>query len=378
MLSSIFFRFFPVPHFLQMSTAGLDITDNHIRVVELTYNQGCYQLKQYNKQSVLENTIVDGEIQERDVLVAMLKEIKEKNKLEFVRVSLPEEKSYLYYTSVPYVDDPNQMREAVEYTIEGNVPLSSDNVVFDYQVVTTDKPNEGKTIGVVVSVLPKSTVDLYITLIKESGMRPVSLMVESQAITRAVIPSHDTSPVMVLNVGDEKTAIYIVNYNIVHFTSSFSTQDGSVGTPVDSSGTFMVYDSNTEGSVKQTQKDDYIDGDDKHVYSNTDHVDAIDEGSENVNIVIPSIVKEINRVLRYWNSQQNTSKNGHNIQRVVLCGNYAYNELFKQKLESNINLDVEISNVWTNACSLDRYIPQIHANEAIYYAASIGLALPYN
>lgn len=354
MASNEFLHFFPTPMFLRMPTAGLDIADGEIRFIELREDRGTFKVEKYDRQELAPGVISGGSIQKKDELVAALTKIREANRLKFVRVSLPEEKSYLFHTTVPYVADHDEMRESISFTIEENVPLSADEVVFDYEVIANGSAQTSKEVAVAVSVLPISVVDLYVDVIRSSGLRPMSLMVESQAIAKAVVPKENSNAFLVLNVRAETTAIYIVNNNTVHFTSAFSTKGGSVSAPITSSAITQGGEIITEG-----EKDQENDPDDLASYSS-------------------SILTEVRRVYNYWHSRGVGSKEANKIKKFLVCGDSALSKQFQQKLAELFSTNVETANVWTNALTFDEYVPDIPAEEALRYAAAIGLALPQN
>lgn len=335
-----------------MPTAGLDISDDAIRFIELRSDRHAFLLEKYDSQELPGGVIQNGTIQQKEELIAALTEVREANDLKFVRVSLPEEKSYLYHASVPYLSDDSQMRESVSYTIEENVPLSMEDVVFDYDVVATESPQEEEEVDVVVSVLPVEVVEEYLDVITTSGFQPLALMVESQAVAKAVVPKDDPGAYLIIHLKGEKTIAYIVNNNAVHFTSAFAAQNGSVSVPAHMS--FVGED--TAQETKESGEDA--------------------SSSELQEHSVTSIATEAKRVIDYWHTQAIGSQEGGKITNVILCGDHADNDEFKQALSAKLQLNVQTANVWVNALDFDVYIPEIPMSTAFHYTAAIGLALP--
>jgi len=366
-----------------MPTAGLDIGDRAIRFVELWRDRGTFKVAKYDKQTIEEGVITGGDISDRDMLVERLSELRKKHNLKFVRVSLPEEKAYLYHTSVPYVANAEEMRQSVQFTIEENVPHEPESVVFDYEVVKDEAVEEGVDVNIVVSVLPSDVVNAYLEVLDASGLRPMSLMVESQAITHAVVPreSHDTY--LVINGGEHKTAIYIVDHAAVHFTSTFTTEGGTVATPVEqefSEPTNQLDESEASPSVDAGEEADTPKNDLEQrleaIEATKDERSADEDRDAFMQEHTNTIVQETRRVLQYWQSHGVGDTQSENVKKVLVCGVNAFDDSFKQQLSSKLGLEVQTANVWTNAFSLAEYVPQIHARDALEYAAAIGLALP--
>lgn len=375
-----------------MPTAGLDISEDAIRAVELRRDKGIFKLEKHDKREIGDDVISHGNISDRDALVRALTDIRKQNRMKFVRVSLPEEKSYLYHTSVPYVPDPDEMRQSVQFTIEENVPHEPDNVVFDYEVVTEEKVEEGVEVSVVVSVLPIEVVNAYLEVLDASGFRPMSLMVESQAICRAVIPHDDHESHVVLNVGSEKTSIYVVSHATVHFTSTFTTEGGSLSAPVagEASGAPNQFERSEVSAARESEDEEdeemgYVEAKLQEIEETEDRSEEPagredpPDGEADGNTDMPSaatIAQEANRVCSYWRSHGAAQQNNTDIVKAYLIGHHAFNDQFKQRLSAELDLDVDTANVWVNAFSLTEYIPSIHARDANEYGAAVGLALP--
>ncbi|NDF13372.1 MAG: hypothetical protein EB060_11240 [Proteobacteria bacterium] len=60
--------------------------------------------------------------------------VKKELGLSFVQVTLPEDKAYIFRTSIPKVSEA-QVRQAIEFQLEENVPLSPAEAVFDFIVL---------------------------------------------------------------------------------------------------------------------------------------------------------------------------------------------------------------------------------------------------
>ncbi len=340
-------HFFPTPKFLRMPTAGLDLSDDAVRLVELRERYGSFYLESYDHRELSKEIITKGSIQKPTELISILNQVREDNDIRFVRVSLPEEKSYLYHDVAPYTADDEQMRENVSFTIEGNVPLSARGVVFDYDIVADDSVEVGDEVPVVVSVLPVEVVESYLEVITASGFQPLSLMVESQAVTRAVVPRDDPHTQLIVNTHRGRVAIYVVRHNAVHFTSAFVPS----GTYVPKEASALAGKDDGSAKVKAPAVD----------FSDSYH---------------QSLVKEIQRVLDYWHNHVTRAEEDKEIKKILLCGLRSSDSRFKQFLAGQLGLSVRTANVWENALSFQEEVPEIPADKALLYAAAIGLALP--
>jgi len=320
-----FLDFFPTPKFLLLSTVGLSFSDRGVQSVE-------FKQSPLPKQLVLAHsievplpvgTIVIGYVHDKPTVVKVLSELKTKYSLHYVKATLPEEKAYLFTVEIqtePFAS----LRDRVAFTVEENVPVSLTSSIFDFEIIGDAF---GKSvIKVAVSVLPKKVVETYIEVCESAGLVPVSFEVESQAIARAIVKRGDSRPQLIVNMEDEKTGLYVVEDEVVQFSS----------TPA-----FGVR---------------LVDG----VYPD-----------------IVSLKNEIRKVFAYWNTRlDKEGKPQMRIERVLLTGRGAANKDFVRALMEDIDIEHVFANVWINALPQHNNTTSVDSPESLMYSAAIGVALP--
>ena len=79
--------------------------------------------------------------------------LKDEHNLDFVRVSLPEERAYLVKIDVPKVPE-SELRESIGFQLEEHVPIPADEAVFDYLAIKESKTKK-EFLEVAVSAIPK-------------------------------------------------------------------------------------------------------------------------------------------------------------------------------------------------------------------------------
>ena len=85
---------------------------------------------------------------------------------------------------------------------------------------------------------------------------------------------------------------------------------------------------------------------------------------------------EVSRHFTYWNTHKGENeKENEKIDKIILCGGSANLAGLPEYLSSNINVVVEVANVWANTFSLNDVIPDIEQRYSLAYATTIGLAL---
>ncbi|MEQ1500269.1 MAG: pilus assembly protein PilM [Parcubacteria group bacterium] len=313
------FDAFPPPKFLDIPFAGLSISDNSIHCIQFENKWGRLHIKKYGEKVVPKGVITSGEVNDKEVLTTILQELKKDLDLTYVKVSLPEEKAYLFTTKIPLVK-PSEIKEAIESKIEENVPVSPSELIFDYKLIEHD---EAGHIDVAVSTLPITVVESYVGITNSAGLYPLSMEVESQAIARCLLPPDSDDTVLIVHFGPEKVGLYVASDRVVRFTSTV----------------------NIKGDVS----------------NNPDFLS-----------------QEIKRLFAYWHLlKDNADKEERKISQIIISGEN-FSESIIPYLASNHQTKVILGNVWTNAFDIKTDIPAISHTDSLKYSAAIGLALPVN
>lgn len=354
-----FLTFFPPPDFLSMRTLGFDISDNSIKLVEFIKDRGQMHLGFYASSEIPKGTIQSGQIMNHTGLQKAITELQRRHKFVFVDASLPEEKAYLFTTTIDGdVDVP--MRENIEFHLEENIPLAKTEAVFDFKVYKT-YTKAGKTYhDVIVSAVSKSVSESYVELLKRSGIRPLSLSIEAEAIANAVVPKEDNGTYLVLDLGRSRTGVSVVSENIIQLTSTIEMGGSQLSSLV--------------ADKLRVSKDDAEMLKREHGLLGTSG--KAGEASEALKGGLSGIVREVDGQLRYWHSKTDgRGIRSRRVNAVLLCGGGALMKGIEAHLKRNVLVDVELANVWTNVPFPKDYVPGISFEESLSYAAAVGLAL---
>ncbi len=313
------FKAFPTPEILAIPYAGISLSDSAVRCVQFgKKGESELYIKKYKEITLPPGIIVSGQVIKKEELVKVLKDFKDSLKLEYVKISLPEERAYLFTAKIPMIQR-NEVQSAIESKIEENVPVPPAELIFDYKLI--DHRQKGH-IDVVVSALPIAVIDMYIDIATDSGLSLLSLEIESQAITRALLHRHYKGTVLIVHFGQEKVGLYVASDRMVRFTSTLSLKGESVKTP-------------------------------------------------------DLLVQEIKKLYTYWHTQKESlDKPEKQITRIIICGEVRADEM-QTFLSSNIETRIDVGDVWLNAFDINTTVPEISFNDSLKYAVSAGLALPH-
>ncbi len=311
------FKFFPPPKFLDIPFAGLSISDSAVRCIQLRKKENKLYVEKYAEKSISPGTVAAGQINNKEEVVKILSDLKKNLNLEYVKISLPEEKAYLFTAKIPKVEK-EEVRSAIESKIEENVPVSPSELWFDYNLFDY---REEDHLNVVVSALPIGLIDLYVSLAKESGLSLLSLEIESQAIARALFPRGASDTSLIIHFGPEKVGLYVSSFRVIHFTSTIAMKGENLNNP-----SFLL--------------------------------------------------QEIKKLYLYWHTlKENAGKPERKISRIIVCGE-KFDDSMISYLENHLDTPIALANVWTNVLDINNTVPEIPFRDSLRYAASVGLALP--
>lgn len=342
---------FPISPYLAMNSFAINISDRSIKYGELTVTPNGLHLEKYGREKIPKGVIVFGKIEKEDELVNIFKKIKDKENINYIRVSLSEEQMYLFTLSIPKTQKGN-LRDIILFQIEEYIPIKAVDSVFDYNIISEDNQN----VLVEVIAIASYTVESYLSLFNKVGLIPLSFEIEAQAIARAVVSSEDTRPVMIVDFGDTRTGVSIFKNGHIFLTTTLLIG----GTDL----TNMIA-KDFSLSFEEAEKM-------KHEY-------GIDQTSKAQNI-FPSILNEIsvlrdelNKQYSYWDTHDNTKEG--KIDRIILCGGDANLAGLSDYLELSMKIKVENANVWVNIIDVKTSVPEIFFEESLSYATVVGLAL---
>ena len=341
-----------------MPGVGLAIDDDAISVVELLPHPRGVVLGRFGRRLLPSGSISGGYIHNQDVVVEEIVKLKDELRIDFVNASLSDEKAYLFKTKIPKIS-PKEIRSALEFKIEENVPISPSEVVFDYDVFTKSDHLGSDHLDIGMTVLPKKVAETYLDLLDKAGLVVLSFETEAQAIARTLVARGDTGSYLIVNFGEQKTGLFIVSAEMVHFTSVVPVGGVHITEAIAKYLSVSIEEAQKikrEHRVLKTRR-------------NTDLFLSL------VNTI--SVLKdEVNKLSVYWNTHTEPGEVlPQKIGKIVLCGRDASLPGFAEYLEIALEHNIAIGNVWQNIFSLNDYIPPILFDESLDYAAAIGLAL---
>lgn len=357
-MGSVFTRLIPPPAYMTMPSVGVDISDTSLKYISFkpTRRDCTREIECWGEIAIPSNVLSRGEVKDPKQLVAVLKEFKARTKAEFIRVSLPEERAYLFETDIKHSTPLKEVRGLLEFRLEENVPIPSRDVFFDYSILAA--PEDAKAVDVSVVAYAKQTVEAYYTACKEAGLRPLSFEVEAQAMARAVIPYNTKGATLVVDFGKTRSGVGIVYQGALLNTST-----------IDIGGTQLseilrrVLGDKTEAELTLIKNE-------QGLVRGVDSSKVRDALLSTVSVIKDELVTR----MQYWHMRTGND-DARRINSIILCGGSANLKGVAEYLSESLELPTIRGNVWANVFSLDDTVPPIDRPHSYGYAAAIGLAL---
>lgn len=350
----IFFRFFPIPKFFVAPSFGLDISDESLKFVELDPAKSKIRLGKYGERKIPPGIIESGKIKDPKRLADILSALRKEVGLTSVRVSLPEEQVYLFRLRLEKEGLIN-VREAIELSLEEHIPISAEDAIFDYELLSEDQKN----LELQIAAIPKNVIEEYLKVFRNSSISVQSFELEAQAISRAVIKKEDMDTYMIVDFGQTRTGIFIVSKGVVIFTSTFDIGGTTLNNMI--AKNFKI----TFEEAKQ-MKQEY------GLQRNTANKEIFSVLLNSVSILRDEIVKHF----LYWHTHKDEEgKNNPTIKKIILCGGDSNLIGLTDYLSVSMKSPVEMANVWANIVDTKSNVPEINFKESLSFATALGLAL---
>lgn len=349
--------------FEKHSAFGLDLSDLSIKTAWLKKTGQQIQLASFGRQEIAPGIIESGEIKKEGDLLEIIKKTIQQAKGEPIKtkycvVSLPETVSYIRVVQLPRLLKEEEIGEAIKWEIEANIPISVDNIYFDWQLISP-LPVSEKHLDVLIGALPKGLVDPYLEVIKKAGLEPIVFEIESIATARALIKEGAKESIMIIDIGAKRTSIMVYSHNTIWLTTSVSVCN-----------TLLVDDITKALGIKKEEALEL-----KNKYG----LDKEAEGGKIFQALEPrllELVEEVKKYLNYFKTLSIEKEIPSDISKVLLCGGGANLKNLPPFLSSKLQIQTEVGNPWVNILGASSTkLPELSFDESLTYTTALGLAL---
>ena len=206
----------------KQSLVGLDIGSHAVKVVELESqpNRG-HKLVNWGISAPLAEAIVDGEVMDRQLVIDAIANLFESRAIKSRSVVAAVSGRAVIVKKITMNRLSNEDAEqAVYWEAEQHVPYDINDVSLDFEILGP-APTDPKQMQVLLVAAKKDMVMSFGDLIREAGLQPSIVDVDSFAAQNALEANYDFAPeevVAILNIGAEITNINIVQGGVPYFT----------------------------------------------------------------------------------------------------------------------------------------------------------------
>ena len=346
------FNLFPQPF-------GLDLSDLSVKAMWLEREGSEEVVSSFGSVPIPIGNIVDGDIVNEAVVAQAIRDLLEKTtprpvKTRKVICSLPETKAFLRVVALPAMA-PEEVREAIKWGIEANIPLTLDQVYYDYQVLDRKLFKEKNKLSVLVVAVARSMVDQFHNVLEKAGLEVVGLETESIAQARSLLLDKDEDKTrLIVDIGDRRTSFLVAIGHTPCFTSSI---------PLSSQ---MITD-----AIAKEMRISFDEAEAMKIKYGLGSLAMKSPLFKAAQPILENLAVEIERSTNFYlnNLGYSTTVDG-----IILCGGGSNMKGLLPYLTKRLNQSVEFGNPWVNI-KLGRSLPPIDRGHSVQYSTAIGLAL---
>jgi type IV pilus assembly protein PilM len=204
------------------SLIGLDIGSHTVKVVEIESQPGGgHRLVNFGISEPLHEAIVDGEIMDRQLVTDAIANLLESRGIKTRSVVAAVSGRAVIVKKIAMQSlSQEDAQQAILWEAEQHVPYDINDVSLDFEVLG-QLPADPKQQQVLLVAAKKDMVLSFADLIREAGLTPLIIDVDSFAIQNALAANYDFAPgevVAILNLGSEITNINITQNGVPYFT----------------------------------------------------------------------------------------------------------------------------------------------------------------
>ncbi len=348
---------------LKASTAfGVDFNGRTLRIMQLK-RKGKNQkvtgwIERKIPQGIMNDILIENSDNFKNFFSESIKKAEGKIHGNRIVVSVPENKVFIRIITIPLMEE-KEATESVRFETESNIPISVDEVYFDWQIVEKRE----KDMDVLVVASPMKIIDNYLKVFSEMGYQVVAFEPKSISTGRSIIGNDMGDYALVVDMGLESTNFAIYEKGFPIFTSS-----GSV------SGKILTDMVMKAKGISIEKAESY-----KIKIGLGSTSEEKQEAFSIFESALVTFVDEIKRTINFFHEtlavQKNvTGKSELKISKVVLTGGGANLKGLNSYLSINLQETIEQSSPWVNI-KFKNDIPPISKEDSQGFSTVIGLAL---
>lgn len=202
---------------------ALDIGSSSVKIIQLAQTKKGWELQKLGISYLPPEAIVDGSIIDSMTVTNTISEL-----LQEHGVKAPDAASALTGHSViikkvamaAMTED--ELAESIQWEAEQYIPFPMTDVNIDFQIIGEDETGSGQ-MDVMLVAVKKDVINDYTNVIKESGLEPVIIDVDSFACENMIELNYSFGPddnICLVNIGATVTSVSVITGGVTTFTRS--------------------------------------------------------------------------------------------------------------------------------------------------------------
>jgi type IV pilus assembly protein PilM len=341
---------------------GLDIGDLSIKLVQLERRSSflhpvSYQIKEIRGIDLLPGYIVDGELQQPEMVrkkILMLLGKEGKNKplpTPWVVANLPEPKTFLKLIEIGVA--PEQLTdEDVKYQAKKHLPLDIGDTYLDWQIVGTKNQNTQILLGVVSKVI----ADSYTYLLESVGLNIMALEIEALSIARAMITADKTyegEARLILDIGAVRSSLIVYDHNAIQFSTKLNFSGNLIDT-----------------ALTQKLKIPSRQAEELKIKNGLSYDNKFPSYFKTVHELTDQLISDLKKNIHFY-SEHFTGANP--ITHITLCGGSSLLKKLSTEISQKLKITTALGHPWKNL--FNQQLTKAEPATGLPLAAAIGLSL---
>lgn len=356
---------------------GIDIGAGGVKLVELLFENGKYQLMTYGytqrSADAVDTPLTDNLPEAVRHLARLLRESGAVSRQ--VVASLPVHSVFSSILAIPKVHDEKQIRSLVERQASKLMPVALEEMVIDYQMMDEKKKEKKREVAsddggagevarmrtaglarenvrVLITGATKKMVKTYTAIFQDAGLDLVSLETEPFALIRSLVGT-DKSPIMVLDIGSFRTNMTIVENGVPFLNRSIKVGGAMVTRKIaEQLSVDLVSAEQMKYDLAIAQLDDSI--------------------PKAVIDLFQPIVNEISYAMKLYSESEATDH--RRIEKVILTGGSAHLPGLDKFLTEKLNVRTFVGDPWSRV-QVNESMRPVLDDIGPRFAVAIGLAM---
>lgn len=315
-----FFSFFPIPESLDVNPVAISISDKKIRIISKNKGLEGEYIKFFDEKDLKDGVVEEGVMLDPEFIKEIILKWQKKYDFKYAYVSIPEQKTYLYRTSIDkaVVDT----RSAIELTIEENVPINPKESVFDFLEIEEDIDNNKKEF--LVCVAHEKVINAFLSVFQGLDLHIARVEMEAFPLVR-IYDNDNKNCSLIMHIEEDKVLMIISYRGLPLFTQTINKSKAHKG-------------------------------------------------------ICDEFCEELEKVAYYWEEHNDfKDRKLSKIENIILSGGETYDaDLFNMIKKKFLNTKTVFGDIWLHFPYYSKNTKIINNNKTSSFSVSLGLLLDKN